>query len=210
MTVGTPASDRELVLTGLIDAPRDKLFRAWTEPELLKQRFAQAPYTTPVAELDVRPSGANLIVMRYPECNESPNRGIYLEVVENERLVFPDAYTEAWPPRGQRRLFISRRPGAKPRVSTPVQRYQYLPCRRKPGFEPLVLTKGTVLFASIIIDLRLSPRREEATLSRKGGTERCYGAGGEEMATSSLHLTMECPDAPAERLEQVPRRPRPK
>jgi len=89
MTVGTPASDRELVLTGLIDAPRDKLFRAWTEPELLKQRFAPAPYTTPVAELDVRPSGANLIVMRDPEGNEFPNRGIYLEVVENERLVFP-------------------------------------------------------------------------------------------------------------------------
>jgi hypothetical protein len=45
-------------------------------------------------------------------------------------------------------------------------------------------------------------------LSITGGTERRYGAGGEEMATSSLHLTMECLDAPAERLEQVPRRPR--
>ena len=171
MTVGTPASDRELVLTGLIDAPREKLFRAWTEPELLKQRFSPAPYTTPVAELDVRPSGANLIVMRDPERNEFLTGGIYLEVVENERLVFPDAYTEAWPARGQRRLFVGRRPGAKPRLSTPVQRNQYLPCRRKPGFEPPVLTKGTVLFASIIIDLRLSPRREEATLPRKGETE---------------------------------------
>src|SRR5271169_1227762 len=40
-----------------------------------------------------------------------------------------------------------------------------------------------------------------------GGTERCYGAGGEEMAPSSLREPMECPDAPAERLEQVPRRP---
>src|SRR5947208_5342342 len=38
------------------------------------------------------------------------------------------------------------------------------------------------------------------------GTKRCYGAGGEEMATSSLHLTMECRDAPAKRPEQVPRR----
>ena len=94
----------------------------------------------------MRPSGANLIVMRDPERNEFLTGGIYLEVVENERLVFPDAYTEAWPARGQRRLFVGRRPGAKPRLSTPVQRNQYLPCRRKPGFEPLVLTKGTVLF----------------------------------------------------------------
>jgi len=54
MTVGTPASDRELVLTGLIDPPRENLFRAWTEAKLPKHRFAPAPYTTPVAELDVR------------------------------------------------------------------------------------------------------------------------------------------------------------
>ena len=95
-TVAT--SDRELVLTRLIDAPREKLYRAWTDPELLKQWFAPLPYTTPVAELDVRPGGANLIVMRGPDGNDLPNRGVYLEVVENERLVFTDAYTTAWEP----------------------------------------------------------------------------------------------------------------
>ena len=84
----TPTSDRELMLTRIIDAPRDKVFRAWTDPELLKQWFAPLPYTTPFAELDVRPGGANLIVMRDPEGNEFPNRGIYLEVIENERLVY--------------------------------------------------------------------------------------------------------------------------
>jgi hypothetical protein len=41
-------------------------------------------------------------------------------------------------------------------------------------------------------------------------TRRCYGAGGEDVATSSLHEPMECRDAPAERPEQVPRRPGPK
>ena len=61
-----PATDRELVLTRIIDAPREKLFRAWTDAELLKQWFAPLPYTTPVAELDVRPGGANLVVMRSP------------------------------------------------------------------------------------------------------------------------------------------------
>ena len=91
-------SDRELVLTRLIDAPRARLYRAWTEPELLKQWFAPNPYTTPVAELDVRPGGANLIVMRSPDGKGIPNRGVYLEVVENERLVFTDAYTKAWEP----------------------------------------------------------------------------------------------------------------
>ena len=91
-------SDRELVLTRIIDAPREKLFRAWTEPELLKQWFAPLPCTTPVAETEVRPGGASLFVMRDPEGNEFPSRGVYLEVVNNERLVFTDAYTKAWEP----------------------------------------------------------------------------------------------------------------
>jgi uncharacterized protein YndB with AHSA1/START domain len=94
----TPASDRELVLTRLIDAPRDKVFKAWTKPELLMQWFAPAPWTTPSAELDVRPGGTTMITMRSPEGQDFPNAGVYLEVVENERLVFTDAYTTAWQP----------------------------------------------------------------------------------------------------------------
>ncbi|MGO1081218.1 SRPBCC family protein [Inquilinus sp. CA228] len=94
----TPTSDRELVLTRLIDAPREKLFRAWTEPELMKQWFTPRPWTTPVIEVDLRPGGSNLIVMRGPDGTEFPNRGVYLEVVKNERLVFTDAYTKAWEP----------------------------------------------------------------------------------------------------------------
>ncbi len=90
-----PTSDRELVLTRVIRAPREKVFKAWTDPELLKKWFAPLPYTTSVAQLDVRPGGANLIVMRGPDGNEMPGRGVYLEVVNNERLVFTDAYTKA-------------------------------------------------------------------------------------------------------------------
>ena len=91
-------TNRDLVLTRLIDAPREKLYRCWTEVELLKQWFAPLPWTTPRAELDVRPGGGNLITMRGPDGTEFPNRGVYLEVVKNERLVFTDAYTSAWQP----------------------------------------------------------------------------------------------------------------
>jgi len=92
------SADRELVLTRLINAPREKVYRAWTDSEILKKWFAPLPYTTPVAELDVRPGGANLIVMRGPDGKDMPNRGVYLEVVPNERLVFTDAYVRAWEP----------------------------------------------------------------------------------------------------------------
>ena len=87
-----------MVISRIIDAPPERVFKAWTDPELLKQWFAPLPYTTPVAELDVRPGGANLIVMRGPDGNDLPNRGVYLEVVKNERLVITDAYTKAWEP----------------------------------------------------------------------------------------------------------------
>ncbi len=93
-----PDADRDLVLTRLIDAPRAKLFKAWTDPALLTQWFAPLPWTTPRAELDVRPGGASLVVMAGPDGTEMPNPGVYLDVVENERIVFTDAYVDAWTP----------------------------------------------------------------------------------------------------------------
>ena len=94
----TAPNNHELVLTRVIEAPREKLYRAWTEPELLTKWFAPLPWTTPKAVLDVRPGGASFVVMRSPEGQDMPNRGVYLEVVKNERLVFTDAYTKAWEP----------------------------------------------------------------------------------------------------------------
>jgi uncharacterized protein YndB with AHSA1/START domain len=92
------SADRELVLTRLINAPREKVYRAWTEPELLKQWFAPKPYTTPIVEIDVRPGGSAYFVMRGPDGKDLPNHGVYLEVVPNERLVSTDAYVKAWEP----------------------------------------------------------------------------------------------------------------
>jgi len=95
----TTATDgRDLILTRIIDASREKVFRAWTEPSLLKQWFAPAPFTTPTVETDVKPGGTSLIVMKGPDGKEFPNRGVYLEVVKNERLVFTDAFSKAWDP----------------------------------------------------------------------------------------------------------------
>ena len=101
MTAATdikPADDRELVLIRLIDAPREKVYRAFTDAELLKQWFAPLPWTITEAELDVRPGGTNRFVMRSPEGELYPNQGVYLDVVPNEKLVMTDAYTEAWKP----------------------------------------------------------------------------------------------------------------
>lgn len=91
-------AERELVLTCTFDAPPDKVYRCWTDPELLKRWFAPRPYSTPVAVLDVRPGGSSLVVMKGPDGTEIPCPGVYLEVVENRRLVMTDAFTAAWEP----------------------------------------------------------------------------------------------------------------
>jgi uncharacterized protein YndB with AHSA1/START domain len=100
-------AEHELVLTRLIDAPREKLFRCWTEPALLKQWFAPKPYTTPSAEVDLRVGGSCRIVMRSPEGQEISVPGSYLEIVPNRKLVFTDAYEGDWIPKTSGKPFAT-------------------------------------------------------------------------------------------------------
>ena len=94
----TITEGRDLILKRLIDAPPALVFKAWTDPEMLKQWFAPLPWTTPHVVTDLRAGGTSTIVMRSPEGKDFPNTGVYLEVVTNQRLVFTDAYTKAWAP----------------------------------------------------------------------------------------------------------------
>jgi uncharacterized protein YndB with AHSA1/START domain len=93
---GEPGA-RDLVLDRLLRAPRAAVWRCWTEPALLKQWFAPAPWTTPEVSLDLRPGGASRFVMRSPEGQDFPSAGVYLEVVPERRLVFTDATPKAGP-----------------------------------------------------------------------------------------------------------------
>ena len=93
-----PDRDRDLVLNRFVDASPAALYRCWTEPELLRRWFAPEPWTVPVAELDLRVGGASLVVMRAPDGTDYPNRGVYLELVPGERIVFTDAFVDSWTP----------------------------------------------------------------------------------------------------------------
>jgi uncharacterized protein YndB with AHSA1/START domain len=93
-----PIADRELVLERYIDQPPEKLFRCWTEPELLKQWFCPKPWIVTSATMDVRPGGSSFVLMHGPDGEEFPNWGVYLDVVRNRRLVFTDAFVDAWTP----------------------------------------------------------------------------------------------------------------
>lgn len=100
MTTAIPTHPaiHELVVTRLIDAPREKLFRCWTEPALITRWFTPPPWKTVSAEVDPRAGGTNVITMEAPDGTRVPNRGVYLEFVRDERIVFTDAYVSAWVP----------------------------------------------------------------------------------------------------------------
>lgn len=98
VTLDHSPANRELALDRLMRAPRAAIWRAWTEPELMTRWFAPLPWTTPEAEIDLRVGGSSRIVMRSPEGEDFPSRGVYLEVVPERRLVFTDAYVSAWEP----------------------------------------------------------------------------------------------------------------
>jgi uncharacterized protein YndB with AHSA1/START domain len=78
----------ELVLTRSFNAPRDLVFKVWIDPKHLAKWWGPHGFTTKVLEMDVRPGGAWRYAMRGPDGNDYPFDGVYLEVVEPERLVF--------------------------------------------------------------------------------------------------------------------------
>lgn len=81
----------DLVLERTVDVPPALVWRAWTEPELMKKWFVPRPWTLKEVELDLRPGGAFNFTMRSPEGEEFPNTGCVLEVVPKTRLVFTEA-----------------------------------------------------------------------------------------------------------------------
>ena len=79
---------REVVITRVFDAPRELVFKAWTDPKHVQQWWGPHGFTNPVCEMDVRTGGAIRIDMRAPDGTIYPNVGRFREIVPPERLVF--------------------------------------------------------------------------------------------------------------------------
>ena len=88
----------DLSFSRVVDVPRPLLWRAWTEPELLKPWFCPLPWKTIACEIDLRPGGMFRTTMQSPEGMEFPNAGCYLEVVPNEKLVWTNALLPGYRP----------------------------------------------------------------------------------------------------------------
>lgn len=83
----TASSDREFVATRVFDVPRERLFRAWTDPDQLARWWGPKGFTNTFQEFDPRPGGSWRFVMRGPNGVEHPNENVFVEIAEPERLV---------------------------------------------------------------------------------------------------------------------------
>jgi uncharacterized protein YndB with AHSA1/START domain len=87
-SIAGQADYRELAFTRLFDAPREMVFKAWTDPEQLARWWGPKDCTAPSVTLDARPGGAWRIGMRSADGSDHCTGGVFREVVEPERLVF--------------------------------------------------------------------------------------------------------------------------
>ena len=93
-----PHNERELVLARIVDATPQQLFKLWTTPERFPEWFCPQPWRAEVTKMELRPGGASNNVMYGPDGEVFENKGVYLEIVPNEKIVFTDAFTEGWVP----------------------------------------------------------------------------------------------------------------
>lgn len=85
----------ELVITRIFDAPRELVWRAWTDPTHVVKWWGPKNFTAPVAKIDLRVGGKYLNCKRSPEGQDYWSTGTYREIVPPERLVCTDSFADA-------------------------------------------------------------------------------------------------------------------
>jgi uncharacterized protein YndB with AHSA1/START domain len=83
-----PTADRELVITRVVDAPRELVWQAMTQAQHVAQWWGPRGFTTTIEEMDVRPGGVWKHVMHGPDGANYPNASVFTEVVAPERIVY--------------------------------------------------------------------------------------------------------------------------
>lgn len=94
MSSGPIAGADGIKITRLIAAPREKVFKAWTDPVEIKRWWGPPGFTTPLAEVDLRVGGAYRIAMKPPDGDVIYVAGVYREVQPPSKLVFTWAWDE--------------------------------------------------------------------------------------------------------------------
>jgi uncharacterized protein YndB with AHSA1/START domain len=89
------ASDGDLIIERIFDAPRGLVWKAWTEPDRLVRWFGPHGFTIPFCEVDLRPGGLLRFCHHSPQGEEGWGKGVYREVVEPKRIVYSNGFSDA-------------------------------------------------------------------------------------------------------------------
>jgi uncharacterized protein YndB with AHSA1/START domain len=81
-------ADREFLHSRRIDAPRERLFRAFSDPAHLTRWWGPKGFTSTFHEFDLRPGGSWRFLLHGPDGKDYPNESVFVEVVAPERIVF--------------------------------------------------------------------------------------------------------------------------
>jgi uncharacterized protein YndB with AHSA1/START domain len=104
------SSEREVVITRVVDAPRALVFDAMTKPEHVPHWYGRHGWTLPVCEIDLRPGGAWRYVLRGPDGDEMGMRGVFQELTPPERLVTTESFDD-YPGESLNTLVLAERDG---------------------------------------------------------------------------------------------------
>jgi uncharacterized protein YndB with AHSA1/START domain len=83
-----PTADREIVISRVVDAPRDLVFKVWTSPEHIREWWGPDGFSTTINSIEVRPGGVWDFIMHGPDGTDYVNKITFREVTEPERLVY--------------------------------------------------------------------------------------------------------------------------
>ncbi len=86
--VVNPPARQDVIITRVFDAPRELVFKMWTDPALVEKWWGPMGFTNPVCKLDAKTGGSIRIVMQGPDGTKYPTGGFFNEIVEPERIVF--------------------------------------------------------------------------------------------------------------------------
>lgn len=88
----------DLEISRLVNAPRARVWKAWTDPALLQEWWCPRPWKTELRAFELRPGGAFHTFMSGPNGGESDNPGCFLDIAPQERIVFTSMLKGGWRP----------------------------------------------------------------------------------------------------------------
>ncbi len=91
-TTGTQL--RDIVITRVFDAPREQVWKSWTDPELVKGWWGPEAFTAPYVKIDLHVGGKSLFCMRAPDGKDYWSKGTYKEIIPPERIVTTDSFAD--------------------------------------------------------------------------------------------------------------------